>query len=74
MRAIVLLANLGLLALAFYFGSLAGLLIVAGVCVAVVACLFLFSMSRSESLESKEMRRSMGRITTLLGGLMDTRR
>ena len=74
MRAIVLLANIGLLALAFYFGSLAGLLIATAVCVAVVAGLFVFSMSRSESLESKDMRRAMGRNTTLLGGLMDTRR
>ncbi|SCK47022.1 hypothetical protein VAR608DRAFT_4630 [Variovorax sp. HW608] len=74
MRAIVLLANFGLLALAFYFGSLAGLLIAVGVCVAIIACLFLFSMSRSESLESKETRRSMGRDTTFLGTLMDSRR
>jgi len=74
MRAIVLLANIGLLALAFYFGSLAGLLIATAVCVAVVAGLFLFSMSRGESLESKGMRRAMGRSTTFLGGLTDTRR
>ena len=74
MRALVLLANLGLLALAFYFGSLAGLLIATALCVAIVAGFFLFSMSRSESLESKNMRRTMGRSTTFLGGLTDTRR
>ena len=74
MRAIVLLANIGLLSLAFYYGSLAGLLIACAVCVAVIACLFVFSMSRGESLESKDMRRAMGRSTTFLGGLMDTRR
>ncbi|SEA88650.1 hypothetical protein [Variovorax sp. YR216] len=74
MRAIVLLANFGLLALAFYFGSLAGLLIAAALCIAIVAAFFLFSMSRSESLESKDMRRAMGRSTTFLGGLTDTRR
>ena len=74
MRALALLANLGILALAYYFGSLAGLLIAAGICVAAIAGLFVFSMSRTEALESKEMRRSMGRSTTFLGGLMDTRR
>jgi hypothetical protein len=74
MRAIVLLANLGLLALAYHFGSLAGLLIAAALCVAIVAGFFLFSMARSESLESKDMRRAMGRSTTFLGGLTETRR
>ncbi|MBB3177619.1 hypothetical protein [Variovorax sp. Sphag1AA] len=74
MRALLLLANLGLLALAFYFGSLAGLLIAVALCIAIVAGFFLFSMSRAESLESKDMRRAMGRSTTFLGGLTDTRR
>lgn len=74
MRALLLVVNLGLLALAFYFGSLAGLLIAVALCIAIVAGFFLFSMSRAESLESKDMRRAMGRSTTFLGGLTDTRR
>ncbi|MBO9650598.1 MAG: hypothetical protein J7605_19000 [Variovorax sp.] len=74
MRALLLLVNLGLLALAFYFGSLAGLLIAVALCIAIVAGFFLFSMSRAESLESKDMRRAMGRSTTFLGELTDTRR
>lgn len=74
MRAILLLANLGILALAFHLGSLTGLLIAAAVCIALVAGFFVFSTARNESLESKEMRRTMGRSTTFLGGLGDTRR
>ncbi|MBO9515221.1 MAG: hypothetical protein J7549_13985 [Variovorax sp.] len=74
MRAIVLLANLGALALAFYFGSFIGLLVAAVLCIAIGAGFFMFSTSRSESLESKEMRRTMGRSTTFLGGLGDPRR
>lgn len=74
MRPIILLANLCILAVAFYFGSLTGLLVAGAVCIAIVAGFFMFSTARTESLESKEMRRTMGRSTTFLGGLGDTRR
>ena len=69
MRAIILLANIGVLALAFYLGSWMGLLIAAGVCVVLVAAFFVFSMATSEARESKDVQRAMGRNSTFLGGL-----
>ncbi|MDM0076564.1 hypothetical protein QTH90_19295 [Variovorax sp. J2P1-59] len=69
MRAIILLANLGVLALAYYLGSWMGLLIAAGVCVVLVAAFFVFSMARLEARESKDTQRAMGRSSTFLGGL-----
>ncbi|MDM0104508.1 hypothetical protein QTH97_06165 [Variovorax sp. J22R24] len=71
MRAIILLANIGVLAVAFYLGSLTGLLIAAGVCLVLVAGFFAFSMARTEARESKDMKRAMGRNTTLLAGLFE---
>lgn len=70
MRAFVFLVNIAVLGLAWYFWSLVGMLIAAGVCVLLVAAVFAFSIARSESLESKDMKRRMGRNTTLLGRLL----
>jgi uncharacterized membrane protein YedE/YeeE len=69
MRTFILLAYLGVLALAFYFGSLMGLLIAAGICVVLVAGFFVFSTAKIESRESKDVQKAMGRNSTFLGGL-----
>lgn len=69
MRALILFANIAILGLAWYFGSLTGVLIAAGLCVIVVAGVFAFSMARTEARESKDMQRAMGRNTTFLAGL-----
>ena len=69
MRAIVLLANIGVLALAFYLGSWIGVLIATGICSVLVAVFFLFSTARTEARESKDMKKAMGRDTTFLAGL-----
>jgi uncharacterized ion transporter superfamily protein YfcC len=69
MRTFVLLVYFGVMALAFYFGSLTGLLIAAGICIVMVAGFFVFSMARNEARESKDMQRAMGRNTTFLAGL-----
>jgi hypothetical protein len=72
MRAITLLASIGIVAVAFYLGSWTGLLIAVAVCVALVAGLFVLSTDKTESVESREMRKAMGRNTTFLAGLFET--
>jgi hypothetical protein len=73
MRALILLVNVAILAVAWWLGSLTGLLIAGAVCVAAIVGVFMLSMSRHESLESRDMRRTMGRNTTFLAGLMGPR-
>jgi hypothetical protein len=70
MRALILLVNIGVLAGAWYFASFVGLMIGAGVCVILAAGIFAFSMARTEARESKDIKRAMGRNTTLLGRLL----
>ena len=69
MRAIVLLANLLVLGLAYRFGSFIWLGIALGVTLVLVAGFFALSMARTDAYESKGMKRAMGRNTTLLGRL-----
>lgn len=71
MRAAILLANICVLALAWWFGSLTGLLIAAAVCFVFIAGVFALSMAKTEARESKDMQRSMERNTTFLGRLLD---
>jgi hypothetical protein len=70
MRALILLVNIAVMGLAWYFASFAGLMIAAGICVIFVAGIFAFSMAKTEARESKDMKRAMGRNTTLLGRLL----
>ncbi|MBT2323396.1 hypothetical protein J7E62_13675 [Variovorax paradoxus] len=69
MRALVLLLNIAVLALAWRLGSFLGLLIAAVLCFALVGLSFWFSMARKEARESKQMQRAFGRSTTFLAGL-----
>jgi hypothetical protein len=69
MRAIVLLANLLVLGLAYYFGSFMWLLAALGVTMLLAVGFFALSMARTDAYESKDMKRAMGRNTTLLGRL-----
>lgn len=71
MRAIVFLANLCVLGLAWWWGSFTGLLIAAAICIAAVAGFFAVSMARTEARESRTMQRNMGRNTTFLARLRD---
>jgi hypothetical protein len=71
MRATLLLANIGILALAYWLGSITGFLIAGAVCFVFIAGVFAFSMAKTEARESKDMQRSMGRNTTFLGRLFD---
>jgi hypothetical protein len=69
MRALILLGNLVVLALAYWLGSFTGLLIGIGVCMVLVVAAFGLSMARAEARESKAIKRAMGRNTTLMGKL-----
>lgn len=69
MRAVVFLLNLAVLALAFRFASFTGLAIAAFACVILSAAVFAFSMAKTDARESKDIKRAMGRNTTLLGRL-----
>ncbi|RST55524.1 hypothetical protein [Variovorax sp. MHTC-1] len=69
MRTTLLLASIATLGLAWWLGSFAGLMIVVGACFALAAATFLFSRSRMEARESKDMQRAFGRSTTFLAGL-----
>jgi len=69
MRALILLGNLLVLGLAYWFGSLSGLLIALAACLVFVAAAFWLSMARGEARESKAIKRAMGRNTTLMGKL-----
>jgi len=71
MRALAFLANIGVIAVAYYFGSWTGLLIALAVCVALVAAFLVFSTDKTESKESRKMRKAMGRNTTFLAGLFE---
>jgi hypothetical protein len=71
MRALVIIANIGLIAAAFYFGSWAGLLIALAVCIALIGAFLAFSTDKVEARESREMRKAMGRNTTFLAGLFE---
>ncbi|HEY2256213.1 MAG TPA: hypothetical protein VGI11_11285 [Variovorax sp.] len=70
MRAVILLVNIAALGLAWYFASFVGLMIAVGVCVILTAGIFAFSMAKTDARESKDMKRAMGRNTTLLGRLL----
>jgi len=69
MRAILLLASIAVLALAWWLGSFMGLLIVVGVCFVLAAATFAFSRAHKEARESKLMQRAFERSTTFLAGL-----
>lgn len=69
MRALILLLNFVVIAAGYYFASLLGLLIALGVCVALCAVAFVFSTSLTDARESKELKRAMGRNTTIHGRL-----
>jgi hypothetical protein len=71
MRALAFLANIGVIAVCFYFGSWTGLLIALAVCAALVAAFLVLSTDRNESKESRKMRKAMGRNTTFLAGLFE---
>jgi hypothetical protein len=71
MRAVVFLVNICVLAVAYWLGSLTGLLIAVVVCLASVAGFFVLSMARTEAQESKSLQRAMGRNTTFLAKLRD---
>ncbi|MBT2302306.1 hypothetical protein J7E70_17740 [Variovorax paradoxus] len=69
MRAILLLASIVILGLAWWLGSFVGLMIAVGACFALAAASFVFSRARKEARESKDMQRAFGRSTTILAGL-----
>jgi hypothetical protein len=69
MRAVLLLASIAILGLAWWLGSFVGMLIAVGVCFALAAASFAVSRARKEARESKEMQRAFGRSTTFLAGL-----
>jgi hypothetical protein len=71
MRAIILLANICVLALAYWLGSIMGLLIAAALCLVFAVALFVFSMARHEARESRDMQRAMGRNTSFLARLRE---
>ncbi len=71
MRALAFLANIGVIAVAYYFGSWTGLLIALSVCAALVAAFLVFSTDKKESKESRKMRRAMGGNTTFLADLFE---
>jgi hypothetical protein len=73
MRAIIVLAYIGIVVLGFCFGALTGMLVTAAVSLLLIAGLFLFSTDRREAMESREMRRAMGRNTTFLAGLPESK-
>jgi MFS superfamily sulfate permease-like transporter len=70
MRAAILLLNLAIFGLAYYFASFLGLVIAVVACVVCAAAFFALSMAKTEARESKAMKRAMGRNTTLLGRLL----
>lgn len=74
MRAFILIVNIAALAAAYYLASLTGLLIVAGLCIVLIAGFFAFSMASTEARESRKMQRAMGRNTTFLAELMGSRK
>ena len=74
MRALILLANIAVIAVAIFLGSWTGLLVAAFLCFVLIAAFFVFSTEKTEALESKGLRRSMGRSTTFLGGLFESNR
>jgi hypothetical protein len=69
MRGIVLLTNLLVLGLAYYFASFIGLLVALGVTLLLVVGFFALSMAKNDAYESKALKRAMGRNTTFLGKL-----
>ncbi len=71
MRALAFLANFGVIAVAYYFGSWTGLLTALAACVALVVAFLLFSTDKNESKESRRMRKAMGQNTTFLAGLFE---
>jgi hypothetical protein len=71
MRALAFLANIAVIAVAYYFGSWTGLLIALAVCVTLVAAFLVFSTDKTEAGESRKMRKAMGRNTTFLAGLFE---
>ena len=73
MRALILLINVAVIALAWYLAGPIGLLVAAIACFVLVAGAFAFSMARTEARESREMQRAMGRNTTFLAELLGRR-
>ena len=74
MRALILILNVALLAIAWWAASLTGVLIAAGLCFVLVAGFFAFSMASTEARESRRMQRAMGRNTTFLAELLGPRK
>jgi uncharacterized membrane protein YfcA len=69
MRALAFLANIGIIAAAYYFGSWTGMFIALAVCVVLVVGFLVFSTDKTEAEESRKTRKAMGRNTTFLAGL-----
>jgi hypothetical protein len=69
MRAIVLLTNIAVMAVAFWLASFTGLLIAAVLCFVLMGAVFALSMARTEARESRDMQRTMHRNTSFLAGL-----
>lgn len=74
MRALILLLNLAVIAIAWYLAGPLGLLVAAVLCFALIAGAFVFSMARTETRESRKMQRAMGRNTTFLAELLGPRK
>ena len=74
MRAVILIVNIAILAIAYALASLTGLLIAAGICFVLIAGFFTFSMASTEARESRKMQRAMGRNTTFLAELLGPRK
>ena len=74
MRALILLLNIAVIALAWYLAGPIGLLVAAAVCFALIAGAFAFSMARTEARESRKMQRAMRRNTTFLAELLGPRK
>jgi hypothetical protein len=74
MRALVLFANIAVLAIAFWLASFTGLVIAAALCFVLIAAAFALSMAKTEARESRDMQRAMGRNTTFLAGLWSPRK
>jgi Na+-translocating ferredoxin:NAD+ oxidoreductase RnfD subunit len=69
MRALAFIANIGIIAAAYYFGSWTGMFIALAVCVVLVVGFLVFSTDKTEAEESRKTRKAMGRNTTFLAGL-----
>ena len=71
MRAFIILANIAVVAVAWNMSSLTGMLLVTALSFVFIALSFALFTARTESRESRDMQRAMGRNSTFLAGLRD---